>query len=252
MVEDVERALRLQETDRRIASLEAEIAQLPKHVAAIEKQLESHRRRLEADQAALSANQKERKQRDFDIQTQQQKISKLRDQMMLAKTNDQYRAFQHEIEYCENEIRKAEDRILDLMAEAEPLDAAVKLAEAALDAERKQVDGEKAEAKKRTDEDRIALTGEQQKRKELFDALPPQLRLIYERLKKRYANGYVVADATNGSCSGCRLALRPKHFQDLRHATTVMLCENCGRILRYDPPIDSQAMYEGGTRVSMS
>ena len=29
----------------------------------------------------------------------EQKISKLRDQMLGAKTNEQYRAFQHEIEY---------------------------------------------------------------------------------------------------------------------------------------------------------
>lgn len=252
MVADVERALRLQETDQRIAALEAEIAQLPKHIAQIEKQLETHMRRLERDQAALSANVKERKQLDLDIQTQQQKIAKLRDQMMLAKTNEQYRAFQHEIEYCENEIRKAEDRILDLMAEAEPLDAAVKAAEAALAEEKKQVEREKAEAKKRTEADRVALAAEQQKRKELFDSLPPPLRAVYERLKKRHANGVVVADATNGICSGCRLALRPKYFQDLKHATTVLFCENCGRILRYDPPIDAPAMYDGGTRVSMS
>jgi predicted nucleic acid-binding Zn-ribbon protein len=252
MIEDVERALRLQETDQRINALEAEIAQLPKHVAEIERQLESHIRRLDADHAALTANAKERKQRDLDIQTQQQKISKLRDQMMLAKTNEQYRAFQHEIEYCENEIRKAEDRILDLMAEAEPLETAVKAAEAALTAERKQVEQEKAEAQKRTSEDRTALAAEQQKRKELFESIPVQLRTMFERLKKRHPNGQVVADATNGTFAGCRLALRPKHFQDLRHATAVMFCENCGRILRYDPPVDAQTMYEGGTRVSMS
>lgn len=252
MIEDVERALRLQETDQKIAALEAEIAELPKHVALIEKQLESHLRRLEKDRAALSANSKERKQLDLDIQTQQQKISKLRDQMMLAKTNEQYRAFQHEIEYCEREIRKSEDRILDLMGEGEPLDAAVKAAEAALSDEKKQVEQEKSEARKRTDEDRAALAVEQQKRKELFESLSPPVRAVYERLKRRYANGQVVANATNGTCSGCRLALRPKYFQDLRHAATVLFCENCGRILRYDPPIDAQAMYEGGTRVSMS
>ena len=42
--------------------------------------------------------------------------------MLQAKTNEQYRAFQNEIGYCETEIRKSEDRILDLMGEAEPLE----------------------------------------------------------------------------------------------------------------------------------
>ena len=40
--------------------------------------------------------------------------------MLGAKTNEQYRAFQNEIGFCEQAIRKAEDRILDLMAEGEP------------------------------------------------------------------------------------------------------------------------------------
>lgn len=252
MIEDVARALRLQETDQKIAALESEIAQLPKHVAAIEKQLDSHLRKLEADQAALSANVKERKQRDLDVQTHQQKISKLRDQMMLAKTNEQYRAFQHEIEFCETGIRTAEDRILDLMSEAEPLDAAVKAAEKALQVEKAQVEGEKVDARKRTAEDKAALSEALQKRKEIVDAMPPQLRAICERLKKRYPNGQIVAAANDATCAGCRLGLRPKYFQDLRHSTAVMFCENCGRILLYDPPIDAQAMYEGGTRVSLS
>src|SRR5882672_2379710 len=138
MVQEVEQSLRLQEFDKRIAELAAEIAALPKHVAAIEKQLETHLRKLEANRAALAANQRERKQRELDIQTQQQKISKLNDQTLQAKTNEQYRAFQHEIEYCREEIRKAEDRILDLMGESEPLEAEVKSAEAALAVEKKQ------------------------------------------------------------------------------------------------------------------
>ena len=106
-----------------ITALEKEVAALPKHIAVIEKALESHLRKLEADKAALTANQKDRKQLEGDIQMHEQKISKLRDQMLGAKTNEQYRAFQHEIEFIEKEIRKAEDRILELMTESEPLDA---------------------------------------------------------------------------------------------------------------------------------
>ena len=67
-----------------------------------------------------------------EIQVHEQKISKLKDQMAQAKTNEQYRAFQNEIDYAKKEIRKAEDRILELMTEAEPLDLNVKRAEGAL------------------------------------------------------------------------------------------------------------------------
>ena len=81
----------LQAIDLRMAELEKEVAALPKHIAVIEKTLESHQRRLEADRAALTANQKDRKKLEGDIQMHEQKISKLRDQMLGAKTNEQYR-----------------------------------------------------------------------------------------------------------------------------------------------------------------
>src|SRR5579863_2178413 len=143
MTAEMEQVTRLQSVDLKIAELEREIATLPKHIAQIEKTLDSHVRRLEADRAALASNQKERKQLEDDVKVETQKISKLRDQMLGAKTNEQYRAFQHEISFCETSIRTAEDRNLDLMAESEPLDANVKKAEAALKEEKQQVEAEK-------------------------------------------------------------------------------------------------------------
>ena len=140
---DTDLVLKIQTLDTRISELDKEVAALPKHIAQIEKALDSHNRRLEADRAALVANQKDRKKLEGDIQVQQQKISKLQDQMLQVKTNEQYRPFQTEITYCEQEIRKAEDRILDLMGESEPLEASAKKAEAALGQEKKQVEAEK-------------------------------------------------------------------------------------------------------------
>src|SRR5271155_5534032 len=137
MLPDITRAIRLQILDDRAAELTKEIAALPKHIAEIEKKLEGHQRRLEHDRAALSANQKDRKRLEGEIQASEQKISKLKAQMMDAKTNDQYRAFQHEIDFCTQEIRKHEDRILELMGESEPLDKNVKAAEAAMATEKK-------------------------------------------------------------------------------------------------------------------
>ncbi len=252
MVEEVEQALRVEDADKRLHDLNAEIAALPKRVAAIERQLEAHLRKLEADRAALSANHKERKQRELDVLTHQQKISKLRDQTLQAKTNEQYRAFQHEIEFCETEIRKAEDRTLDLMSEAEPLEAAVKAAEVALAEERKLVDAEKKSALERTAVDKKQLEELTAQRQTLFAAMSPRLRQTYERLRKKHPGGPIVADATDGRCHACQMVLRPQYFQQLKRATEAMFCESCGRILRYAPAVDQEAMYEGGTRVALS
>ena len=68
-------------------ALKTEIAALPKQIAAIEKLLDEHIRRLDLNKAALGASLKDRKKHEVDIQGHEQKISKLKDQMMQAKTN---------------------------------------------------------------------------------------------------------------------------------------------------------------------
>src|ERR1044071_2122206 len=90
MLPDLKLAIRLQEIDKRLAELAREIAALPLHIADIEKKLVTHERKLEADRAALTGNQKERKKCEGDIQIQEQKITKLKDQMLQAKRSEEH------------------------------------------------------------------------------------------------------------------------------------------------------------------
>ncbi len=240
MLQDLVLALRLHALDRRISIFENEIATLPKHIAEIEKKLESHTRRLEADRAALAANQRERKKLEGDVQTQEQKISKLRDQSLQAKTNEQYRAFQNEITYAESEIRKAEDRILDLMEQSEPLDKNVKAADLDLKAQQQHVESEKKSARERTAIDKQELQHTHKERESIVAEMTPSFYKEYERIRKKTHN-HPIADATEGRCDACQIVLRPQFFQDLRRGDEVMFCESCGRILTYNPVVDVSA-----------
>lgn len=238
MVPDLTMVIQLQDLDSRIRDFDREVSALPRHIARIEKTLESHIRRLEADRAALTANQRERKSREADIQVQQQKVSKLRDQMLLAKTNEQYTAFKKEIDYCDAEIRKFEDRILDRMAEAEPLEQNVKKAETALAQEKKQVEAEKSAARERTTQDKAQLEDLHKRRSATVAAISPGVYASYERLRKT-RNAIAVAEAADGRCNACHMALRLQFFQDLRRGDSVMFCESCGRMLFYNPAVET-------------
>jgi uncharacterized protein len=237
MLQDLALALRLQALDRKIMSLENEIATLPKHIAEIEKKLESHTRRLEVDRAALAANQRERKKLEGDIETHEQKISKLRDQTLQAKTNEQYRAFQNEIGYVEGEIRKAEDRILDLMEQSEPLEKNFKAAEVELKTQQQHVEAEKKRARERTAIDKQELERTNAERQTVVTEMAPAFYRDYERIRKKTRN-HAIADATEGRCDACQIALRPQFFQDLRRGDKIMFCESCGRLLTYNPVVD--------------
>lgn len=236
MLSDLKLVIRLQDIDNRLEGLTREIAALPKHIAEIEKKLISHERKLDADRAALLANQKERKKCEVDIQTQDQKISKLKDQMLQAKNNEQYKAFQNEIDFCQKEIRKAEDRILELMTESEPLDKNVKAAESALKAEKTEVEAEKQQAQTRTAADQSAANDLQKERSEIVGHVTPNTYKTYERVRKG-RRGVAVAEVIDGRCKACNIMLRLQYYQDLRKGDQILLCESCQRILFYNPPV---------------
>jgi predicted nucleic acid-binding Zn-ribbon protein len=235
MLPDITRAIRLQILDDRAAELTKEIAALPKHIAEIEKKLEGHQRRLEHDRAAMVANQKDRKRLEGEIQASEQKISKLKTQMMEAKTNEQYRAFQHEIDFCQQEIGRHEDRILELMTESDPLEKAVKAAEAALSTEKKQVEDEKAKARERTAADQKEIDLLTQERKKILAEMDSKIASEYERIRKGRA-GVAIAEVVQGRCSKCNMLLRPQFLQELKRGDAIMVCESCRRMLYWNPP----------------
>jgi uncharacterized protein len=235
MLPDLKLVIRLQDIDNRLTELSREIATLPKHIAEIEKKLGAHERKLEADRAALVANQKERKKCEGDIQTQQQKISKLKDQMLGAKTNEVYRAFQNEIEYCEKEIRRFEDRILELMTESEPLEKNVKAAEAALKVEKAQVETEKNQARERTAVDQKAASELEIERAAIVKEVKPAIYTNYERVRKG-RRGVAMAEVVDGRCTACHIVLRPQYYQDIKRGESILPCESCQRLLYYNSP----------------
>lgn len=225
----------LQFIDRRIHELNEEVKRLPKYVAEIEAKLSSHKQQLEANKLTLAENQKARRQMDGDIGTHQQKISRLRGQMSEVKTNEQYHAFQHEIEFEEAEIRKLEDRILDKMEEAETLEGNVKKAEEALKIESSKVQREVAEATARVAEDERVLAEQKKNRGELTTTISKDALRLYEHIRKSHG-GVAVAEALPDRCQNCNVVFRPQFSYQVRSNENIMTCESCGLILYYEPP----------------
>ena len=157
MLSDIEKLLELQVADKEIRQLKDEIAALPKRVASIEEKLAGTRARLDKAKAAAKADEANKKKFEAAIQDLQGRISKYKDQSLDVKTNDQYKALMHEIQFAEKEIRINEDRILEVMLNVEVREKEVKAAEIELKAETAEIDKEKEEARKVTAEDQKKL-----------------------------------------------------------------------------------------------
>src|SRR5512135_2214614 len=105
---ELEQLIGLQEADAVIGRLNEEIAALPRRVAAIEAKLAGTRTRLDGVRAALKNGETNRRKHESQIADLRQKISKYRDQSLEVKTNEQYRALMHEIEFAQKDITALE------------------------------------------------------------------------------------------------------------------------------------------------
>src|ERR1700688_3118207 len=135
MLPDIENLLKLQDTDKEIRRLQDEVAEFPKRVAVIEQKLAGTKAQLEKAQAAVKTDEASRRKYETAISDLRGKISKYRDQSLDVKTNDQYKALLHEIEYAEKEIAANEDKILELMVTAAARDKEGKAAQIEVKAE---------------------------------------------------------------------------------------------------------------------
>ena len=235
MHSDLHKLIDLQQVDSRMAVLRAEVAALPRQVQQIEAKLAGSKARIEALQAAMKADESTRRKMESDIQDQQQKISKYRDQSLNVKTNQEYKALLSEIEQAEAEIRKFEDKILEIMVVADTRKEELKQAEGTLKAGTAENEKEKEHARRQTAEDEKALTELNAQRQGLRANLDDDTLRHYDRVFKLRGSA-LSAVHENQMCSVCRVMLRPQVFQDVMRGEETMYCDSCQRILYFVPP----------------
>ena len=129
-----------------------------------------------------------------------------------------------------------EERVLEAMTDAEPLDS--RLGELA--ARGQELDGEAAALRTALAQAEVAIRGELAavagRRAELVAQLPAELVRVYEGLRARL-EGVGAARLTGGRCGGCHLSLSAAERDRIRHLAegALVRCEHCGRILVPDP-----------------
>jgi predicted nucleic acid-binding Zn-ribbon protein len=234
---DLKQLIRLQSIDLSIQELRARIDKFPRISKALDEKLKAAQAAVGTAHDKAKSNQGNRKKLEGEISTMESKISKYRDQMMAVKTNDEYRALQHEIEHAQQGIRKVEDEILNLMMEAETGQADLKTAEAQLKDDQQRVHAERSQLEEGNKRDLSALESYLKERKEIEAAVSPDLISRYDRVRK-HRGGIGVAAARNEVCEICQVRIRPQVFQEIRKNDQIIACDACQRILYHPDNMD--------------
>ncbi len=232
MDEQLSLLIALQEIDTKLRTMTEEKNRLPAILASLERRRETSKEELDKIREALLAAQKNKRDRDKDLEAGIQKIEKLRSRTSEIKTNKEYTALLKEIEIAEQEDKAIEDEILGLMEKIDAAGAEITSAEkraveeeAAIEAERKQHEDEFSKLEKE-------LRTVEQSRQDAASRLGPSVLARYQKLV-RAKSGAVVVEARGESCSGCHMSIPPQVYVNVKKNDSIIGCPHCGRILYF-------------------
>ena len=224
--------LELQSVDVRLNDVRTRLAKIPKKLADSEGRVAAAKGELDASKAAQLATLKDRKKYELDVEQWKDRAQKYRGQTSQVKTNEAYKALQHEVQMAEDEIAKAEDRLLEQMVNAEEYDRRVKAGEKIVKEAEEEARGERAGIER----DRTVLDKElaeaEAERARVVAGIPENLLDHYARIAKKH-NGVSLAEVRSEKCGACGIIVRPHVFQEMRREGNDQMfhCETCTRIL---------------------
>jgi len=232
MEEQLSLLIQLQEIDTKIRAYTLQKNRLPEILAALERKRVTNKENLETVRVGLQTAQKNKRDRDQDLETGIQKVERLKARTSEIKNNKEYQAMLKEIEAAEQENKAIEDDILGLMEKIDAAAAAIGAAEknsreedAAIAAEQKE---HEAAAAKVAEE----LTAAEQEKKEMASRVEPSVFSRYQKLLATKA-GTAIVEARGESCSGCFMSIPPQVYVNVKKNESIITCPQCNRILYY-------------------
>jgi predicted nucleic acid-binding Zn-ribbon protein len=231
----LQRLQELQVLDSRVAGLQRKLEAIPGRIQAIRDGLQQSKTVVDAIRARLETARKDMRGKEKDLEYQGSQRKKLEAKLYEVKTNKEYSAALAEIEGAKVEKDRIEEEILALMELQERLGREAVEADARLrpqEAESKVQEAAAAEELRALEVDVEAARSE---REGVVRDVPRDLLVQYARLLKGRAGLAVALVGSNGICSGCRVTLTPQRFNEVRQSSQILVCENCGRFLYYQP-----------------
>jgi predicted nucleic acid-binding Zn-ribbon protein len=238
----IQRLVHLQVLDARLAALRNRLQAIPGQLAAADARVSIARQQIATAKEALTTSLKDRKTYEMDVDSWKEKARKYRDQSFAVKTNEAYKALQHEIQHAETQVAQAEDRLLERMVSGEEYERQVKAAERSVIVVESEAQAERQKSQTEQASLQQELQAKEAERRTIASDIPEELLVTYEKIAGRH-HGIGLAEVRNEACGLCGVRIRPHVFQELRRndLREIFQCETCSRILYYVEPPASAA-----------
>ena len=231
MDRQLETLIDMQGYDSKIARLEAEAPRLHKQIETIQMAVEQAKKSADALKAKVDTTRKDLRAKEKDLEVIASKRSKQEGRLYEVKTNKEYSAVLLEIEEVKQEKAQAEEEILALMELSERLTVDLREGEKQLKTREEQGQRDVAAVREKLAALEAELAVIRSEREMRAKELPRNVLSEYDKILKAKGGLAIASVSSAAFCSGCRVSIRPQAIQELRQATGLMICENCGRYL---------------------
>jgi hypothetical protein len=237
VLEQLELLLQLQEIDYDLADLVRQSELLPVRIGEFESEKERIRSAQQEKEDELAEAKKARQHRERELEDATIRLNDLKAKQLAIKTNAEYAALTHEIEFARQEVSDIEDGILKLLEEIERMSeenekAGVEAAEAV-----RAINEQVGELRGKLDEFTGALAVKKDERLRVAMRIEESALRRYEGIL-RSKGDCAIAEIVDGACSGCYKSLPPQTVIEVKRAGRFTECDGCGRILYWRPEAD--------------
>lgn len=229
----VTQLLIIQDRDRKLRQLKTELKNAPIERKALEGRLAGTSAALDAAKLKAKEIEVQRKTLENQVGSINDRITKYEQQKLATKKNDEYQAYDHQIETLKKEIAGLEDRELELMEGAEAQKPIIQSAEKEASTTRDSVQRQIADLEAKIKAIEAQRSEVELDRAKLASGVDEDLLDTYQRLFDK-KDGIAVAALVNETCQGCHVKSQTHVIHSVKAAKEVTTCLNCGRILYYE------------------
>jgi len=228
---ELQQLVALQNLDTSIRRLQAELEAIPTRRAEIETEFDQRAFEIRALETRRDEARHVRTRLEIEVGEQRVRVERAERNLMSSKKQDEYTAAIREADAARKQISTLETHILEQMDALEKAEASLteRADEIASLNSGRETRLQSFDDETRQQADKLAMNRAERER--LVAALPKSMGALYVRISARIRDGVAVAEARNGACMACFMALRPQAMAQVRRGEEVVTCDNCNRIL---------------------
>ncbi len=222
----------LQQIDEKLIEISHFLNGVPSNLKGIDKNIEDCFQIVTNANDKLTTNQKKRRDLESKVLDTRTLVSKYKRQLSDVRTNKEYTSLLHEISETEKEGDSLEEDIISEMLRADDIEEEIKSATKKAAAAKKNLTKQKASLlNKKAEQDEMKANLLVEKENLLPNISSDQIK-IYNKISI-INNGISLSLVTGDFCSMCHMRIRPQVLNELKEEISIILCENCGRILHF-------------------